>query len=111
MVEWIKPTRRKFKIVLLCILFFLVLPLTQLIPPQYDLLDLKDGANFILKIVLSLPVRMFDLLTGGTFRPRECYVFCFPTPMQLAFLAVFDLAIFYLGACIYCKFVKKRELT
>lgn len=59
-------------------------------------------------LFLRFPIRLFDALTGGAFKPQGGGFIVFPTLPQLGFALLFDLAAAYLLARAVCFLLARR---
>jgi len=100
---WLVPTRRKLALTAGGFLVFPLLLALRAIPARWDVLDLGQLAGSLLFLLLGVPVRAFDALTGSAFASRSEAFLRFPTPIQLAAAALADAALFYLLACAWVR--------
>lgn len=73
----------------------------------------RDLAGIFLYPLATLPITLFDIVTGSAFAPRECGFLCFPTIPQILFILVFDIVMIYLIVCgiIYAREKRTRTQT
>jgi hypothetical protein len=108
MSAFLRPTRRKLA---LSATGFLLLPALfwlRQIPGRLDILDLRQASEALLFLLLGLPVRLFDALTGSAFASRSEAFIGFPTLAQLAAAFVADALLFYLLACAWVRWREAR---
>src|SRR5262245_14864807 len=71
------------------------------IPVTWDLLDLRQLGRAILAVLLAVPIRLLDRVTGSAFAPRSEAFIVFPSLVQVVFALVCDALLFYLLACTW----------
>ncbi|HEX6885227.1 MAG TPA: hypothetical protein VF530_17770 [Planctomycetota bacterium] len=105
---WLAPTRRKLALAAGGFLVFPLLLALHAIPGRWDVLDLGQVADGLLFLLLGVPVRAFDALTGSAFASRSEAFLRFPTTIQLAAAATADAVLFYLLACAWVRWRERR---
>lgn len=78
------------------------------IPAELDLLNLNQLSTGLLIVFGALPIGLFDLLTGGAFRPHGEGFIVLPSLPQAAFALLFDLAAIHLCACALAAWLARR---
>lgn len=101
-----RPSEVKIGIFFL-IIFLLISPL--FIPPQLDILDLKQVSGFFIKILFQAPLKLFDFVTMSAFTRKGCTWICFPSIPELIFVFVADVAIIYVVSCVLSKIIFKPK--
>jgi hypothetical protein len=100
MGRFLSPTKQKLLLTLWLLLGCVGLFSLILIPVQVDVLDLRKLPRLQAIVLLRWPIQLFDFLTQRRFAPRSEGFIVFPTLAQVSFAAAFDLAVFYLLACL-----------
>jgi len=107
---FLAPTRRKLALTAAGFAIFPVLLALRAIPARWDLLDLKPWSGRILFLLLGVPVRLFDAVTGSAFASHSEAFLVFPTLPQLAAALLADAFLFYLLACAWVARGARRRL-
>lgn len=80
--------------------------LLAMIPVQYDLLDLREVPGILMIVFLGLPIRLFNLITGGRFKSTGEGFLVFPSGTELFGALAIDIVAVYLVICVA---VRMRE--
>lgn len=83
-------------------------PLLHSIPASIDVLNLGQFSTGLLIVFGALPIRLFDLLTGGAFRPHGEGFIVLPSLPQALFALIFDLVIIHLFSSALLAWREKR---
>lgn len=105
------PTRTKVAITAGCFLIFPAVLVLRAIPPQWDLLDLREWSGMIPALLVGVPIQLFDLLTGSAFASRSEGFLAFPSLPELAFALLADVLLFYLIACTWVHWRARRDAS
>lgn len=94
MNKFLKPNKSKLST-------FIIISISILIGVIFLLIiNEPDIAGILIYPFATVPIKIFDAITGSAFAPKECYVICFPTLPQVSFLILFDVVIIYLISCV-----------
>jgi hypothetical protein len=109
-LAFFQPTQRKVKVAALIFAGSVtVLIVSRFIPPELDILDLRDLIGQLMGIIFGWPIRLFDFITGSAFAPKECFTLCFPALVQVVVAFIADSLLFYLVACFYCERLRPKN--
>jgi hypothetical protein len=108
-MAFLSPTKEKLVRGLIVASVLPVAFALQEIPAAWDVLDLRQLARAVLAGLLGGPVRLFDLLTDSAFAPRSEGFIVFPTLPQIAFALACDALLFYLAACTWVAWRRRRR--
>ena len=106
---FLAPTRAKVAITAGCFLLFPAVMLLRAIPPQLDLLDLRQWSGMIPALLVGVPIRLFNLLTGSAFASRSEGFLALPNVPELAAAFLADVLLFYLIACTWVHWRARRR--
>lgn len=95
------PTRAKLAITAGCFLIFPAVMVLRAIPPQWDILDLRELSGMIPALLVGVPIRLFDHLTGSAFASKSEGFLAFPSLPELAVALLADVLLFYSIACAW----------
>ena len=98
MKNFLRPTKQKFRI------FFLLIPVAIILVAIALL-----ARTPILVLFITVPIRFFDFITAGAFKPGNCGFICFPTLPQISFVLIFDVVLLYVVACVISWFRSRRS--
>lgn len=102
------PTRRKLALTAIGFAVFPALFLLRAIPPQWDLLDLREWSGVLFGFLVGVPIALFDAVTRSAFASTSEGFLHFPSLAQLAAAAVGDALAFYLVACGWVHWRARR---
>jgi hypothetical protein len=108
-MAFLSPTKGKLVRALVVASVLPVAFALQEIPVAWDVLDLRQLARVVLAGLLGGPVRLFDLLTDSAFAPRSEGFIVFPTLPQIAFALACDALLFYVVACAWVAWRRRRR--
>lgn len=102
MNKFLKPTKSKLST-------FIIISASILIGVIFLLkINEPDIAGILIYPFATVPVKIFDAITGSAFAPNECYLLCFPTFPQVSFLILFDIVFIYLISCVVVNAQESR---
>lgn len=104
MKQFLKPNKQRVA------WFFIIIMMLIVITVLSFSINEREIAGVFLLPLFSLPIVLFDAITGSLFAPNDCGFFCFPTIPQLIFVLVFDTALIYIVACLIVFLKGKRKL-
>ena len=108
-MAFLSPTKEKLARTLVVASILPVAFALQSIPVAWDVLDLRQLARTVLGGLLGGPVRLLDLLTNSAFAPHTEGFIVFPTLPQIAFALACDGLLFYLVACAWVSWRRRRR--
>jgi hypothetical protein len=108
---YLAPTRAKLALTAACFALFPVCIALGKIPHTWDILDMRQAGRAVIGLLLVVPIRLFDLVTGSALAPRSEAFVVFPSLPQLAAALVADAALFYLLACTWIHLRARRRAT
>ena len=83
--------------------------LLRAIPVQYDILDLREIPGLVMALFLGVPIRIFDVTTGGRFASKGEGFLVFPSGTELLAALAIDIAVVYLLVCLVLRLKDKRS--
>ena len=91
-----------------------VLPLaffSGCIPPSMDLLDLRPLGRSVIRGLVGAPIWLFDRMTDSAFAPRSEAFIVFPSTTQCVFALACDALLFYVLACAWVAWRRRRAAS
>jgi hypothetical protein len=77
--------------------------LLRTIPVQYDILDLREIPGLVMVLFLGVPIRIFDVVTGGRFASKGEGFLVFPSGIEMLAALAIDIVVVYLLVCIVLR--------
>ena len=100
--DFLIPTKRKI------VLFFIISAALLIVTVILFIINELDIAVVFLYPLSTLPITLFDAVTGGAFRSGACSFLCFPTLPQISFIFLFDIVAIFLLSCTIAAVLKKQ---
>lgn len=104
-----RPTRTKLTITVGCFLIFPVVVALRAIPAEWDILNLREWSGGLLMLLVGVPIRGFDLLTGSAFASRSEGFLAFPSLPELGAALFADVLFFYILSCAWVHWRTRRD--
>ncbi len=108
MKEFFCPNKAKILLASRLCIGLLATLMLKIIPPQFDILDLREIPNLLANLFGRWPIRLFDMLTASQFAAKGGGFLVFPSFAQILFMLVLDALMIYLISCLI-MFMKKRK--